>query len=113
MNIKAPHIRNLRDQSGFDHIFAAVLCFVAVGLVGTFMLVVSHAYTVHWRGLLEEGGAASGFCLSTNGSTNGSTIVLDPCGSIASAAQTWSVNYIKQATVLGVSKVQEFTVQSS
>lgn len=100
-------------QSGFDHLFGAVFCVAAIGLVGSFMIVLSHAYTVQWKGALEEGSANSGYCLSTTGGTNGSKAVLDSCVNGTSAVQTWSLNYTALATLLGSKNVQEFTLQSS
>lgn len=105
-------LQNKLNQSGFDHILVALAFVVLIALGGTYFLVVSHAYSSRWKGSLEEGGATSGFCLSTSGGTNGSKVVLNSCAANV-AAQTWSLNYIKKATVMGLANVQEFTLQSS
>ena len=100
------------NQSGFDHVIGAVTCFVVVGLVGTALVVQSHAYTSVFKGVLEAGSASSGYCLSSAAPATGSKVILNPCKS-GVAYQTWSRNDIRSATVFGVKNVEEFTLQSS
>ena len=101
------------NQLGFDHAFVAIACFVIAGVIGSFLIVQSHAYTNVWKGVLTEGSATSGFCLTAAGSTNGTKVVLDPCSKTSDNNQIWSLNAIKTATVLGKANVQEFTLQSA
>ena len=106
------HMRYFRlNQRGFGHVMVAVASAVGVGLVGTVVLVLTHANP--WHGVLEVYSRNSGYCLTATGGSTGSTVVLDPCFKRASNNQVWTLNDIRTAAVLGASNVQEFTLQSA
>lgn len=100
------------NQRGFDHAFVAVACFVLVGVVGSLLAVASHALTTAFNGELEAFSDNSGYCLTDNGTKNGSKVILSLCTS-SNAAQIWTRNDVKAASVMGVANVQEFMLQSS
>lgn len=100
------------NQLGFDHATLGVVCFVLVAVVGTALVVQSHAYIISvFKRYLEKGSAASGYCLISSGTASGSNAFLDACTS-GSTTQIWTRNDIRQATVTGVANGQEFTLQS-
>jgi hypothetical protein len=118
------------NQRGFDHIMVAVVSFVLVGVVGTALLVSSHAATPatpQWTGVLKAYSSnatlGAGYCVATVSSGNspsgseGAYAVLQPCSKTYDAEQIWSLNDSRTITVSGegtsVTNVQEFTLQSA
>lgn len=107
-----PRLRKL-NQSGFDHMVVAVISVVVVGVVGTALVVASHAATpASWKGSLQTFSNNSGYCLTANGTTKSSKVVLDPCSSSQGAKQIWSLYNVGTATVLGQPNTQEFYLQN-
>jgi hypothetical protein len=96
-------ITNL-NQRGFDHAFVAIASFVVVALIGTGLLVTTHAaQTIQWTGNLKIGSGSStlgsGYCLTTLSSSSsgspsgaeGAYAVLEPCSKTYESAQVWSL----------------------
>lgn len=99
------------NHFGFDHTVLSIAAFILVGVAGTALIVESHASTIASKGFLEAFSNNSGYCLSDNGTTNGSKAVLDGCYA-GSITQSWIRNDVRTATVLGIPNVTEFTLQS-
>lgn len=115
MNIKLPSLDNL-NESGFDHLFLGFFTMVLVAVVGVGYLVGSQAATLTtpFKGLLEPFSNASGYCLTANGKTAGSsTVEIQKCSTSLNTYQVWSLNNVKVTNVLGGSSVQEFYIENA
>jgi len=97
---------------GHIHLLMPLLAIVVVAGVGYATLNYSHAAApANWKGVLEEGGASSGYCLTAAGTTKTSKVVLSPC-SAGNSSQSWSLYNVSTATVMGETGVQEFYLEN-
>lgn len=82
------HFRKL-DQYGFDHVIGIVFFIVMFAIVGTALLVYSHAQS--WSGELQLGFDRS-LCLDNRGGSRASGNTIDQYNCNGGTAQKWSIN---------------------